>query len=110
MAKAHSTEAKLARLRELRGESASPPLLQELRGSLRDASNHVVAAAAELVGAAPFPELALDLVEAYERFLDEPEKKDKLCRARIAVVEALNKLEFADERFYLRGIRYVQPE
>jgi HEAT repeat protein len=39
-----------------------------------------------------------------------PEKSDKLCRAKIAVVEALNRLEFDDERFYLRGVRYVQLE
>jgi HEAT repeat protein len=110
MAKARSAEAKLARLRELRAVSASPQLLQEIRGFLRDSSNHVVAAAAEMAGAAPFPELASDLIDAFERFLDQPEKKDKLCRAKIAIVEALNRLEFADEPFYLRGVRYVQLE
>jgi HEAT repeat protein len=110
MAKPRSLEAKLARLRDLRRESASPQLLEELRGFLRDSSNHVVAAAVEMVGAAPFPDLAPDLLDAFERFLDQPEKKDKLCRAKIAVVEALNKLEFDDEPFFLRGVRYVQLE
>ena len=41
---------------------------------------------------------------------DTPEKKDKLCRAKIAIVEALNKMEFADEDFYWRGARCVQLE
>jgi HEAT repeat protein len=110
MAKARSSEAKLARLRQLRGAAASPQLLQELRGFLGDASHFVVAEAAELVGEAHWTDLAPDLAAAYERFLDNPVKKDKLCRAKIAVVDALNKLEFADEEFYLRGIRYVQLE
>jgi HEAT repeat protein len=110
MAKRRSTEEKLSQLRELRGEAAGPQVFQELRGNLRDSSNLVVAAAAELAGAAPFQELAPDLVEAFERFLVEPLKKDKLCRAKNAVVEALNKMEFADESFYLRNVRYVQAE
>ncbi|HVS39500.1 MAG TPA: HEAT repeat domain-containing protein [Gemmataceae bacterium] len=110
MAKARSSEAKLARLRQLRGASAASQLLQELRGFLGDASNFVVADAAELVGEARLTDLAPDLAAAYVRFLDNPVKKDKLCRAKIAIVDALNKLEFADEEFYLRGIRYVQRE
>jgi HEAT repeat protein len=81
-----------------------------LRKALHDASNLVAAEAAELAGEAHLTELAPDLAEAYERFLDHPEKKDKLCRAKIAVVEALNKLEFTDEGFYLRGARYAQRE
>ena len=100
MAKPRSTEAKLARLRELRGAPPAPQQLEELRGALRDASNLVAAKAAELAGEAHCSDLAPELVEAFERFLDNPEKKDKLCRAKIALVEALNKLEFSDEDFY----------
>ena len=87
-----------------------PQRLQELRVTLRDASNFVTAEAAEIAGEAQLADLAPDMVEAFERFLDDPVKKDKLCRAKIALVEALNKLEFTDERFYLHGIRYVQLE
>jgi HEAT repeat protein len=110
MAKARSSEAKLARLRELRNEPPTPQRLQELRSALRDSSNLVVAEAAEIAGEAHCTDLAPDLVEAFARFLDNPEKKDKLCRAKIAVVEALNKLEYTEEDFYLRGIGYVQLE
>jgi HEAT repeat protein len=110
MSKARSSEAKLARLRQLRGEPSSPQRLLELRRSLRDPSNFVVAEAAEIAGEGLLTDLAPDLAEAFNRFLDNPVKKDKLCRAKIALVEALNKLEFADETFYLGGIRYVQLE
>jgi HEAT repeat protein len=110
MARPRSSEAKLARLHQLRGEPPSPHLLEELRRNLRDPSNLVVAEAAEIAGKARLADLAPDLVEAFERFLDNPVKKDKLCRAKIAVVEALNQLDFTDEAFYLRGLPYVQPE
>jgi HEAT repeat protein len=110
MAKARSAEARLARLRELRGAPASPQLLQALRSSLRDPSNLVAAEAAEMAGEARLTDLAPGLVEAFEHFLDHPEKKDKLCRAKIAIVEALNKMEFTEEGFYVRGARYVQRE
>jgi HEAT repeat protein len=110
MAKPRSSEAKLARLRELRGQPAAPKMLDELRAALRDASNFVAEAAAEIAGASHLTDLAPDLVEAFDRFLDNPEKTDKLCRAKIAIVDALNKMEFADEGVYVRGVRYVQHE
>jgi HEAT repeat protein len=110
MARVQSLDAKLARLRELRREPLSPQALQALRGSLRDASNIVVAEAAEIAGEARLAALLPDLVAAFERFLDQPEKRDKQCRAKIAVVEALNKLEYTDETFFLGGVRYVQQE
>jgi HEAT repeat protein len=110
MAGARSSDAKLARLRQLRGDLSSPHLLEELRRALRDTSNLVAAEAAEIAGEARLVDLAPDLAQAFDRFLDNPVKKDKLCRAKIAIVEALNQLESTDEDFYLRGVRYVQLE
>jgi hypothetical protein len=110
MAKAQSLAAKLARLRELSGQPDSPQLIKELAAALRDSSNFVVADAPELIGKGRFSELAPNLVEAFTRFLDKPLKKDKQCRAKIALVEALNQLEFTDENLYLRGVHYVQAE
>jgi HEAT repeat protein len=110
MAKARSSEAKLARLRQLRSELPTPQMLQELRSTFRDPSNLVVAEAAALAGEARLTDLAPGLVEAFEGFLDNSEKTDKQCRAKIAIVEALNKMEFTEEYFYLRGFRYVQLE
>ncbi|HEV3260781.1 MAG TPA: HEAT repeat domain-containing protein [Gemmataceae bacterium] len=110
MGKARSLEAKLARLRSLRGEPPSPPRLGELRTALRDSSNLVVAEAAEIAGKGQLGELAPDLVAAFDRFLESPAKTDKQCRAKTAVVEALNGLEFPEEDVFLRGARYVQLE
>jgi hypothetical protein len=110
MAKARGVEAKLSRLRTLRHEGAGPALLAELRQTLGDASNLVVAAAAEIVGARIFAELAPELAIAFERFMIDPVKRDKLCRAKTAIVDALNKLEYQQEDVFRRGIQHVQPE
>lgn len=110
MPKPRSSEAKLARLKELRNNAASPDRLKELKAFLGDASNHVVAEAAEILGESGLTALNPDLVVAYERFLEEPEKTDKLCRAKIAIIEALSKLEYDDDDFYVAGMKYVQLE
>jgi HEAT repeat protein len=110
MAKARSLEAKLATIRALRGASDSPETLAALRAALNDSLNLVVAEAATIVGDSHLADLAGDLVAAFDRFLDEPIKKDAQCRAKIAVAEALNKLEFSNEEFFRRGARYFQYE
>jgi HEAT repeat protein len=110
MAKPRSLEGKLAQLRLLRSAPPTPQRVQELRTALGDASNLVVAEAAEIAGEGRLGELAPDLAAAFDRFLDNPVKRDPLCRAKYAIAEALNKLEFSDEDFFWRGARYVQLE
>jgi HEAT repeat protein len=84
--------------------------MAELRAALTVASNFVVAEAAEIVGEQKLSELIPDLLAAFERFLVEPEKTDKQCRAKIAIAEALNQLEYNEEAFFWKGARYVQFE
>jgi len=108
MAKARGLAAKLDRLRSLRDEPVSPEMIAELRKFLDDASNLVVAEAAAAIGAKVLPELAADLVVAFERLMIDPEDSDKYCRAKIAIAEALNKLEYSQPEVFQRGINHVQ--
>ena len=110
MAKARGVDAKLARLRLLRDEPVTPTLLAELRDGLADKSNLVVAAAAELAGERGLRDLIPDLVTAFHRFLVDPVEIDKLCRAKIEITEALNRIEADEEDVYRAGLRHVQPE
>jgi HEAT repeat protein len=110
MAKTRGVEAKLARLRTLRSQSASPDMVGELRKALDDASNLVAAEAAEIIGDKNLVDLLPELVTAFERFLIEPEKSDKLCRAKNAIAIALNKIDYDETELFLRGIRHVQLE
>jgi HEAT repeat protein len=110
MAKARSIDAKLNRLRTLRTEPASPAQATELRELLGDKSNFVVAGAAEIVGECGLVELGPTLVDAFQRFVNDPVENDKLCRAKIAIAEALHKIEFDAEETLRIAIRFVQAE
>lgn len=110
MARARGIDAKLNRLKALRAEPAAAEHIAELRRGLADASNIVAAEAAEIIGERLIGEFAPDLIAAFDRFMIEPEESDKLCRAKIAIVEALNKLEHDAEELFLRGVRHVQLE
>ncbi len=92
--------------RESPGSEASLALL---RKGLADRVSIVVARAAELVGELGTTALAPEMVAAFQRFVADP-SKDKGCLAKIAIVEALTRLEHAEPEVFLAGIRHVQRE
>lgn len=110
MGKAKGIEAKLARLALVRNEPPSPAVTQELRSALADASNFVVAEAARAITQENGAGLSADLVAAFERFLIEPIKTDKLCVAKIAILDALNRIDYMDSTIFRDNIDYVQDE
>jgi hypothetical protein len=110
MATRLSLDEKLAALRELGGRPLTPEQQAELKKSLGDRSNLVVAKAAELAGENTLLGLAPDLEEAFGRFLVNPLKDDKLCRAKIAIVQALDKMEHQRPDVFEKAATYQQHE
>jgi HEAT repeat protein len=110
MPKPRSLEAKLARLKALRLEPFSVESVTELRAAVNDKSNLVVADAAEIIGERLLKELEPELIAAFDRFLIDPEETDKLCAAKLAILETLNKLEYEGEDIYRTAIHHVQME
>jgi HEAT repeat protein len=110
MAKRQSVDDKLSEVRRLRDHDPSPEVTTRLRESLGDKSNLVAAAAASIAGDQRLVELADALETAFGRFMNDPEKTDKLCRAKLAVVQALDKLEHEREEVFLQAARHVQFE
>jgi hypothetical protein len=110
MATRSSLDDKLAALRKLRGQALTAEQKGELKKSLADKSNLVVAAAAEIAGDNTLIELAKDLEAAFERCLVNPLKDDKLCRAKIAVVQALDKMEHQRPDVFEKAAVHVQLE
>src|SRR5262249_27208723 len=108
MAKVRGVDAKLLRLRELRDEAMTPQAMDELSTFVADKSSLVVALAAEIAGNRACETLAPAFAGNFERFLVDAEKTDKGCRAKIAIVEALNKLEYDKPDVFLRGIQHFQ--
>lgn len=110
MAKRSSLDDKLAAMRDWRDRPESAELIADLRKALGDRSNFVASAAAAIVGERRFAALAPALESAFDRFLVDPAETDKLCRAKLAAVEALEKLEHPDADAFLKASRHVQME
>src|SRR5882672_2313967 len=103
MAARESLDDKLAALRELRGRALTAEEKAELRKRIGDRSNLVVAAASAIAGENAMVELSKDLEAAFDRFLANPLKDDKLCRAKIAIVQALDRMEHQDTDVFRRA-------
>jgi HEAT repeat protein len=110
MAARQSLDDKLAALRALRGQTLTDEQKAELRKRISDRSNLVVAAAAAIAGENALVELARDLEAGFERFLVNPLKDDKLCRAKVAIVRALDRMEHREPDVFLKAARHVQLE
>lgn len=110
MATRESLEDKLAAIRGLGGRALTEQEKIGLKKRVGDRSNFVVAAAAEIVGANLFLDMADGLVGAFERFLMNPLKDDKLCRAKLAIVQALERMEYDRPEIFLKASKCVQME
>ncbi len=91
----------------------NPPsdgVITALRKALSSKNNHVVARAAQIVGNYEIEALTIDLAQAFERFMDNPTKRDPGCRAKLAIAESLYRLDYREECVFLTGIHHVQME
>lgn len=106
--KPRGSDAKLARLQAIRNLPTIEETKPELRRYLTDTSSLIVAEAAKIIRDGDVAELVDDLVAAFNRLMIDPEKCDKQCRAKIEIVDALNRLEYADPDVFLRGLSHHQ--
>lgn len=100
----------IAALNELRADPPTESAKEALGKALKDRSCRVVARAAEVIGNSANDELVPAMLQTYRRLLDDPVKKDPGCVGKIAIAEALVKLECHELEFYREGIRYTQYE
>ncbi len=109
-------EERLAELYALRDIPNSNEAIAKLHHALSLKTNHLVAAAAKIIadlaspGELEITALENELVQAFERFMVNPEKTDKGCVAKTAIAEALHQLDADRTRLFLRGIHHVQLE
>jgi len=110
VAKAAKLEDRLAALTDLRKDPNTPEARKELTKCLAGKVNLLAAKAARIVGDCKVDDLAPQLVEAFERFMIDPVASDRRCEAKLAIVNALEALEYPAYEPFLRGIRHVQME
>jgi hypothetical protein len=101
-------DAKVAQLHAMRNQPATSESTEELRRYLADASSFIVAEAARIVKDQAVRDLVGDLVAAFDRLMIDPQESDKQCRAKIEIVDALNRLECAEPHVFLRGLTHRQ--
>ena len=102
-------EQQLAALDALRS-APEQERLRGLRKALAKPNNFLVAKAADLVRELQVADLVADLLTAFDRFLENPEKTDPQCWAKNAISRSLAAMEHQDPVIFLRGIRHIQLE
>lgn len=107
MPKANPIDVRLKRLAELANEPDSESARAELRRSLRETSNLVIAKATEIIGERELMEFIDELKALWQPLCSEPER-DRGCTAKTAIVDALARLGLDDPDFCLAGMKYVQ--
>jgi HEAT repeat protein len=98
--------AALDALREAPHESRTEPL----RKALTERNNFIVAKAADLTREFSLHDLTPDLLKAFDRFFEHPEKSDPQCWAKNAISRTLATFEVEDPEVFLRGMRHIQLE
>src|SRR5246500_231407 len=102
-------EEQIAALDQLRQQ---PPeaRVEPLRKALDHRNNFVVAKAADLARESGLTDLTPDLLKAFDRFFENPERSDPQCWAKNAISRALAAFEVQEPEVFLRGMRHVQLE
>ena len=92
------------------GNAPEATRLAPLRKALAHKNNFIAARAADLAREFHVRDLAPDLLQAFARFFENPEKSDPQCWAKNAISRALAALEFQEPEVFLRGMRHTQLE
>ncbi|MCC6332966.1 MAG: HEAT repeat domain-containing protein [Myxococcales bacterium] len=108
--KKQDLEAALNDVRDAAAAVDEPESRQKLAAALASKRAMVVERAAKVVKEHSLSDFSAALRDAYQRLLDGGPKADPGCRAKVAVLEALDVLEWTDHEPFLSASRYVQEE
>ncbi|MGF1534933.1 MAG: HEAT repeat domain-containing protein [Elainellaceae cyanobacterium] len=110
MASSKRLEDTIARLNTARRDPSSEAAIATIQQVLTSKFSIAVAQAAKLVADAELYALMPELVSTFERLMEKPVDRDPGCKGKEKLADALYRLEFSDERLFLRGIHHVQME
>jgi HEAT repeat protein len=102
-------EQQIAALDRLR-EASDEERIDGLRKALANRNNFLAAKAADLAREFNLTQLTDELLAAFDRFFQNPEKSDPQCWAKNAISRALAAFEHQDAEVFLRGMRHIQME
>jgi HEAT repeat protein len=102
-------EQQIAALDTLR-EAPEEARVDPIRKALTHKNNFITAKGADLAREFNLRNLTPDLLQAFDRFFENPEKTDPQCWAKNAISRALAAFELQESDVFLRGMRHVQLE
>lgn len=101
-------EQQIAALDALRNDETTR--LVSLRKALGNRNNFLVAKAADLVREFELAELTPELLDAFDRLLENADKMDPQCWGKNAISRTLAAFQYQEPDVFLRGMRHVQME
>ncbi len=110
MSKPDPVQQALERLGELRHAPLTDQAISEIRRSLQNRSNLVIAKAAKVAGELRATAVVSDLVASFHKLMADPLRLDKRCAALTEIVTALYEFDCDDPEPYLIGLRHIQME
>lgn len=110
MGKRRTLESQLDELAELADSSDVDKVRQGVGRALGSKVNRIVAVAADIARDQELRGFEDSLLDAFERFLEDPIKRDAGCVAKTAIVEAMSATGFDDPDFYVKHMAYRQLE
>ena len=110
MSKPDPVERALEHLGELRHAALSDQVISEIRQSLRNRSNLIIAKAAKVARELQARALVPDLVASFHNLMADAPRLDKRCAALTEIAAALHELDCDDPEPYVTGLRHVQME
>jgi hypothetical protein len=111
--KRKTVEARMYEFKQATESLVGDELLSAIKSGLNTSESLIVEMAAKAVVELEPGDCRDELVAAYRRFVVKPGGSpdiDKNCRAKLPLVEALNRQGFDDADFYLAGMKYIQLE
>jgi hypothetical protein len=103
-------DAQLEALHALADDPDTASARAELLRALETPVSALATVAANIIGGAELRGFEHALAAAFDRFMQAPDKHDKGCTAKTAIVRALYRTEADCDALYLRAIRHVQLE
>ncbi len=84
--------------------------LSVFQNALRSRQNLPAARAAQAAGEHDLQELSPDLAASFTYFMQQAVKHDPRCTAKIAIAEAMDRLDYREPEIFLQGVRHTQFE
>lgn len=110
MKKSSKVSEAYTELGRLEREPMTPAVIDKIKSAIAGNSSLLVSRAVEIAMENDLRQLIPEMLDAFARFVEDGGEVDKGCRAKTAVIKALNRFEYLGSAIFLAGAYYTQPE